>query len=651
MKSLPFLRTSVLATALVLAIPLAHAVDDLPMTAPKISVASETNQTYDRFIVTYRDNSAERSDRSAVLQNVRAAVSRSGLDRATVSSNGAAISPLSVSYQRKLAVGADLVRTSRKLSQSEANNLMQQIAADPAVAHVQPDYRRQIVRDIKAPLDVSEQVKTQISATPQTFTPNDPDYAQYQWHFWDPIGGANINNAWDLADGTDITVAVLDTGITRHSDIDTSLADAGYDFISDAFISGRDTDGRAAGGWDLGDWTNTAPWNDPSAGCLAAGDPGQSSSWHGTHVSGTVAELTNNTKGMAGVAHNAKVLPVRVLGHCGGHDSDIADAIEWASGGHVDGVPDNTHVAQVINMSLGGPGTCSASDVTGKAIADAISRGTTVVVSAGNSATDAANFSPASCPGAVTVASNGITGKRAFYSNYGSTVTLAAPGGGVYANDASSGTTVNTGFVFSALNAGKTSPGAEDYAGYAGTSQAAPHVSGTVAMILGATKAAGMATPSPAEIKDALVKSARPFPVLLDHPIGAGIVDAYAAVNRALGNDDGGGDETATPLAKGVILSAQSGNPGTSALYAIDVPAGATVLNIRTIGGTGDVSLYVKVGSAPAADGSDASYKSTRPGNNEAVVIATPQAAVYYLRLSAGQTAFANVSVLADYKQ
>jgi hypothetical protein len=93
-----------------------------------------------------------------------------------------------------------------------------------------------------------------------------------------------------------------------------------------------------------------------------------------------------------------------------------------------------------------------------------------------------------------------------------------------------------------------------------------------------------------------------------------------------LGNDDGGGDETATPLAKGVILSAQSGNPGTSALYAIDVPAGATVLNIRTIGRTGDVSLYVKVGSAPAADGSDANYKSTRPGNNEAVVIATPQA-------------------------
>ena len=195
------------------------------------------------------------------------------------------------------------------------------------------------------------------------------------------------------------------------------------------------------GGWDLGDWTTDPIYTDASTGCK---DPSQAgdSSWHGTHVSGTIAELTNNSVGMAGVANKARVLPVRVLGHCGGYTSDIADAVTWASGGHVDGIPDNTNPVQVISMSLGGGGACSASDVTGQAISGAISRGVSVVVAAGNSNANVANYTPASCPGVIAVAVSGITGKRAFYSNYGSGVTLSAPGGGVYANDASSGTQV-----------------------------------------------------------------------------------------------------------------------------------------------------------------------------------------------------------------
>jgi serine protease len=159
--------------------------------------------------------------------------------------------------------------------------------------------------------------------------------------------------------------------------------------------------------------------------------------------------------------------------------------------------------------------------------------------------------------------------------------------------------------------------------------------------------------PTPSQIRDILVNSARAFPVAEDHPIGAGIVDAYAAVNLALGNDNGGGDpgdENAMALTKGVILSGQSGAAGSSILYSIAVPAGATTLNIRTIGGTGDVSLYVKADSAAAADGSDADFKSIKLGNNEAVVLATPKAATYYIRVTAGSSAFANVSVLADYK-
>jgi serine protease len=588
---------------------------------------------YDRFIVTYRPESAEAGDGRLALQNIQAAISHAGLDGSARSS----MAPLRVFYQRKLATGDDLVRTSRQLDQAQADALMKQIAADPAVVHVEPDVMLHAVRDIVAPL----------GATPQAFTPNDPLYGKYQWHFNDPVGGATVSDAWDLADGTDITVAVLDTGITRHPDIDISLAEAGYDFITDGLVSGRGEDGRVPGGWDTGDWTTTEPY---LSACTDSSNPPEDSSWHGTHVAGTVAERTNNGQGMAGIAYNAKLLPVRVLGHCGGTTSDIADAVIWASGGHVDGVPDNQNPAQVINMSLGGRGICTAESVMARAIADARSRGTTVVVAAGNENTDVANYTPAGCPGAITVASNGITGKRAFYSSYGAGVALSAPGGGYYTNDdPDTGSVANPeGFVWSAMNSGKTEPDEPDYGGSAGTSQATPHVAGTIALVLSAMKQAGLAAPTPDQIRDILVQSARRFPVSTDRPIGAGIVNAHAAVNLALGND--GGDDDAIVLAPGVLLSGQSGGTGSQVLYAIEVPAGARNLSLRTIGGSGDVSLFVKVGSAPSVDGSGADFRSVKPGNNEAVVIAKPQPGTYYLRM-VSVTAYDKVSVLATYTQ
>ncbi|SFS14532.1 serine protease [Dyella sp. OK004] len=631
MKSRPTFCISALAVALTMAMPVAHTADALPLMAPKLSVTTPTQESYSRFIISYRDGSAERGNRNAVLQNVKAAVARSGLDRATRSASGAIIAPLSATYQRKLGTGAELVSTSRKLDQREANALMQQIAADPAVAHVEPDVMMQAVRDITPSSDTA----------PQVFTPDDPYYAKYQWHFNNATGGANVSKAWDLADGDGVTVAVLDTGITNHPDIDLSLADAGYDFISDAAISGRATDDRVPGGWDLGDWT--------TAGQCGAGSTESKSSWHGTHVSGTVAELTNNGVGMAGVAHKAKVLPVRVLGHCGGYVSDIVDAIVWASGGHVDGVPDNANPAQVINMSLGASGACAADSVTGTAISSAIGRGTTVVAAAGNSNSNVASFTPAGCPGVIAVASNGITGKRAFYSNYGAGIAISAPGGGVYTNDdPNTGTQADPeGFVWSAINAGSTIPNVPAYGSSAGTSQASPHVAGVVAMILSATQQAGMAPPTPGQVRTILASSARPFPVAVDQPVGAGIVDAYAAVNKALGR--GNGAEIVRLLTRNVILGKQTGGTGASILYAIKVPAGATTLNIRTVGGSGDVSLFVRVGNTPSYDGGNADFKSVKPGNNEAVVVAQPKAATYYIRVL-GEQAFDNVSVLATYK-
>ncbi len=399
------------------------------------------------------------------------------------------------------------------------------------------------------------------------------------------------------------------------------------------------------GGWDLGDWTTDPIYTDASTGCK---DPSQAgdSSWHGTHVSGTIAELTNNSVGMAGVANKARVLPVRVLGHCGGYTSDIADAVTWASGGHVDGIPDNTNPVQVISMSLGGGGACSASDVTGQAISGAISRGVSVVVAAGNSNANVANYTPASCPGVIAVAVSGITGKRAFYSNYGSGVTLSAPGGGVYANDASSGTQVSAGFVWSTINKGTHEPTTEGYGGMAGTSQATPHVSGVVALMASARMALGMPALTPSQVRSVLISTARAFPSTPDQVIGAGIVDANAAVAKAVAQDTT--DPTAVQLVNGTPVSNVSGSAGDGLLYALTVPAGAKNLNLRTMGGTGDVSVFVKAGAAPGVDGSNADYKSVKPGNSESVVIASPAANTWYIRV-VGVADFKNVIVVGSY--
>jgi serine protease len=633
------------AIVLVLAIAPAAQAAKAGLTAkilPMAAAGQGQDEKVGRFIITYRDGTTARSSAATVTKNASGALSRAGLATAGKAS--------SATYLRKLATGGELVKTSRKLDRVEAEAFMRQIAADPNVVSVQADVLRRPVRDIQAPA----------SLKPATFTPSDTYYAAYQWHLKAPdgtqtvdgvpnAGGSNVNNGWDLADGTGITIAVLDTGITTHVDVDTSLGDAGYDFITDSLVSGRATDGRVAGGWDIGDWTTEEPW---LSECTDANNPPEDSSWHGTHVASTAgAEQTNNARGMAGVAYNAKVLPVRVLGHCGGYDSDIADAIIWAAGGTVAGVPANTHPAQVINLSLGGGGVCTASSATGLAVAQANALGATVVVSAGNSNADAANFSPASCPGVITVASTGITSKRAYYSNYGTSVEIAAPGGGVYANDGASGTAVDDGFIWQALNSGATTPVANDtsYNGYAGTSQAAPHVSGVVALMQGARLDAGLPLLTPTEVVTLLQGSAHTpvVPPTSGREIGAGIVDASAAVQSALAfvpcdPETETCGPVATPLPNKTKVTV-SGAAGSETLYSFEATAGKT-LSFITLGGTGNVSLYVSLDEEPTSTSFDA--KSTRPGNNETVRFTAPKAGTYYVKL-VGTAAYAGVTLTA----
>ena len=625
---------------------------DVVMKAPNLNSAS-AHETYGRFIVTYKNGATARTG-AQISSSMNAALTHAG-----VQAKGGAVS---ASFLRHQASGSTLIKTSRKLDRAEADAFIRQVSADPNVVSVKADRMMHPIADIRGNMTIP--AVPAAKAAPAEFTPDDKYFDQYQWHLHAAAGeqtgfgntnngGANVTNAWDLADGAGITIAVIDTGITQHPDVNTELADAGYDFISDAFVSGRDTDDRVAGGWDLGDWTTEEPW---LSQCTDAYNPPSDSSFHGTHVASTTgAEITNNGVLGAGIAYNAKVLPIRALGHCGGYTADIADAIIWAAGGHVDGVPDNANPAQVINMSLGGGGACDAE--TQAAINKATDLGAVVVVAAGNSNADVAQFSPASCNNVITVASTGVTSKRAFYSNYGDKVAIAAPGGGVYAGDNSSGTAVEDGFIWQALNASPTTPGTadEDYVlgTMAGTSQASPHVAGTVALMQSARLEAGLPLLTPAEVRTILTSTAKAPAVAPDssRKIGAGIVDAYAAVNAAIGADEepctGDDCEPTGPVAQALTVNVPVtgvyGDAGSETLYKVDVTAGK-VLSLMTYGGSGDASLYVSFGQEPQVDSADA--KSLRPGNTETVRFTAPQTGTYYIKV-VGNSFYSGLTVVA----
>ncbi|MGB9107642.1 MAG: S8 family peptidase, partial [Telluria sp.] len=404
------------------------------------------------------------------------------------------------------------------------------------------------------------------------FTPNDPMFSQ-QWDYTDVTGGMRLPAAWDKSTGTGIRVAVIDTGYRPHVDLQGQIL-AGYDFIADTTIS-NDGTGRDSDASDPGDWT--------AAGQCGTGEPASNSSWHGTHVAGTIAALTNNGIGVAGVAYGAKVVPVRVLGQCGGYTSDIADGIVWASGGTVSGVTNIAARAQVINMSLGGGGACDTTTQT--AINGARSRGTVVVVAAGNEAQNASNSSPANCSGVIAVAATNKSGGRASYSNYGTIVAVAAPGGDTGAA------------ILSTLNAGTKAPGADSYAGYMGTSMATPHVAGVVALMLAKNPAL-----TPDDVAARLKSSARAFPASCSG-CGAGIVDASAAVDAAVGT--GGGTTVSEVESNNTISTANSvaatnttvngtmSSTTDTDYFVVQLPAGKTLSATMTPNSTSDYDLYI----------------------------------------------------------
>jgi serine protease len=390
---------------------------------------------------------------------------------------------VSMANVRRTTNGAQIMRLSDPLGKPETAQLLKDLAADPNVEYAEEDR-------MMHPL----------------LTPNDT-YYNLQWHYYEATGGLNLPSAWDVATGSGVTVAVIDTGYRPHVDLAANIV-GGYDFISDTFVS-RDGDLRDSSALDPGDWTTG---ND-----CAAGSPASNSSWHGTHVAGTIAARTNNGVGVAGVAFNARVVPLRVLGRCGGYTSDIADAIVWSSGGTVSGVPANPNPAKVASLSLGGSGACDTT--TQNAVNTARSRGTVVIVAAGNSNANASGFSPANCTGVITVAAVNRSGGRAYYSNFGSIVDVAAPGGDTRTSSANG--------VASTLNSGTTTPGSDAYAYYQGTSMATPHVAGVAALMFSVKPSL-----TPAQVESILKSTTRAFPATCSQ-CGTGIVNAAAAVAAA----------------------------------------------------------------------------------------------------------------------
>lgn len=389
---------------------------------------------------------------------------------------------LALQDTRHIASSLHLMRVSSELGETRAQTLAR-LRADPEVEFADPDERRHALAE--------------------------PDDTLFngQWYLQDGQPAAiNAVGAWDITTGVPgVVIADLDTGVRfDHPDLRNTAANRllpGYDMISDPLIA-NDGDGRDPDASDPGDWVSAADLkNSVLATCTVA-----KSSWHGTRVAGILGAITNNQTGVAGLTWQGWVEPVRVLGKCGGYDSDILAAMAWAAGMPVDGVPDNPYPAQIVNMSLGSVGTCPASYQ--QMVSELKNSGVLVVVSAGNEGGPV--DSPANCPGAVGVAGLRQVGTKVGFSSLGPEVTLSAPGGNC----------VNSGIpclfsIETTTNTGTTVPETNTYTDETnfniGTSFSAPIVSGIAGLMLAAN---GNLTP--AQLLSRLQAGAQPFPVSSD---------------------------------------------------------------------------------------------------------------------------------------
>lgn len=420
--------------------------------------------------------------------------------------------------------------------------LVARLQADPDVEYAEVDER---VRIAAAPNDPRYAGNQPVNVTPTVG----------QWYLRAPdttiVSAINAEAAWDTTKGSSaIVVAVLDTGVRpEHPDLAGKLV-PGYDFVSvdsdGSFTSSNDGGGRDTDASDPGDWVTQA---ESASGPLQNCDVGDSS-WHGTQTAALIGAATNNGVGMASVGRNVRVLPVRVLGKCGGFMSDVVAGMYWAAGINIPSTfgtgPANPFPAKVLNMSLGSPTTtCGVTYQT--AVTAVNNAGANVVISAGNDVGLAVG-QPANCAGAIGVGGLRQTGTKVGFSDVGPQISIAAPAGNcVLPND----TDPCLFPILTATNAGAMGPGASTYTDSfnfsVGTSFSAPLVAGTAALMLSVNP-----TLTPTQVRSTLMATARAFPTTGGEPgtqtcqppssslqqecycttttCGAGMLDARAAV-------------------------------------------------------------------------------------------------------------------------
>ncbi|MGO1071352.1 S8 family serine peptidase [Lysobacter sp. CA199] len=452
-----------------------------PALAGQVYLGNLNAEGNTQFIVKYRSGSAPATQVASMRSSLNDAASR-------VVVQGKA--PGLRAVRQMLMAGGRVIASDTPLNRAEATALMKQIAADRDVEFVQLDGLKKAL-----------------------MTPNDPEFGK-QWHYADSAVGIRAPTAWNTSNGSGVVVAVVDSGIVPHADLNANIL-PGYDFIHST-TGFSDAECREAGALpgcgksDDGDGRDADPFDSSDVD-------------HGTHVAGTIGAVTNNSIGVAGVAFGAKIVPIRVLGNQGfGSDSDIADAVVWASGGSIAGVPANPNPAEVINLSLGGNSPCSTTPAWQLAVNTAVANGSTVIAAAGNSNIDVSGVTPAGCDNVISVAASNKSGSRSSYSSWGATIDITAPGGEmIFTNDANG--------VLSTVSGGR-------YAFNQGTSMASPHAAGVAALIIAASPTAK----TPAQIEQILESTARPIAAnKCSGGCGAGIIDAAAAVAAVSGGTPG----------------------------------------------------------------------------------------------------------------